>query len=66
MFSWESEGVTITDLDSGSFNVRNRLYSYLGVGILSISHSIGLIGLGIAGVKLPPSLVGTIVSHTPS
>ena len=61
MFSWQSKGVTISDLDSGSFNVRNRLYSYMGLGLLSIGHSIGLIGLGIGGVRLPPSLVRPIV-----
>ena len=54
---WRSEGITIADLDSGTVNYRNTLYTYTGIGIFSAIYSIGMASIGLTGIKLPPLMV---------
>ncbi len=54
---WKSEGVTVADLNLGSYNFRNRLYLFVGLSILSFFYSIAMATLGLGGFKLPPNMV---------
>ena len=54
---WNSNGVTIADLDKDEINYRNMLYGYVFVGALSVVYSVGLTSIGLTGLKLPPMMV---------
>lgn len=60
---WKSEDITIGDLNGGSVNYRNTLYIYIGIGILSAIYSIGMTSVGLSGIKLPPVMVMSSISH---
>ena len=54
---WNSNGVTIAELDKDDVNYRNMLYGYVFIGALSVIYSVGLTSIGLAGLKLPPIMV---------
>ncbi len=59
---WNSRGLTIANLNSGDLNYRNTVYGFLGIGALSSIYSVGVIMIGLAGLKIPAFLVKLILN----
>lgn len=57
MLLWKSEDVTISSLNKGAVNYRDELHGFVGICLLSILYSIGMVALGISGLYIPPFMV---------
>ena len=63
MLLWRSEGINIADLDAGTVNFRNTLYTYIGVGFLTALYAVGMTIVGFGGLQFPPILASCIYKH---
>lgn len=61
MLLWQSEDITIADLNSGTVNLRNGLYTYVGVGVLTALYAVGMTTVGFGGFQIPPILVNALL-----
>lgn len=59
MLSWESEGITIFDLNDNvnQINYRNPIYCYLGIAILTVLYSVFMTIFGCGGFNILPITV---------
>lgn len=52
ILSWESQGVTVHDLDTPSFQFRGRVLTFMVVGCITIVYAVTMVTVGLVGVKV--------------
>ena len=59
MFSWESQGLRVYDLDDSviGINYRNYVYAYFGLAAFTIAYAVSMILLGCGGCAIPSIFV---------
>jgi len=60
VLEWQSHGLTVMDLNQGSFSYRDRFICFVAAACLSSLYSTVLVAVGLGGLNIPPSLVGDL------